>query len=109
MSDVFVSQPKPIDVQVITHHMQRYAVWFGGSMLASTVSKHASDTKAGSWALVALTLLSAPPARVLPGVSHQEGLRGGGTQHLPPQPRLWRHVLDVGGGAEEEAVPELAL
>ncbi|TKS66646.1 Actin-related protein 3 [Collichthys lucidus] len=29
-------QPKPIDVQVITHHMQRYAVWFGGSMLAST-------------------------------------------------------------------------
>lgn len=35
---VFVLQPKPIDVQVITHHMQRYAVWFGGSMLASTVS-----------------------------------------------------------------------
>ncbi|XP_017710220.1 PREDICTED: actin-related protein 3-like [Rhinopithecus bieti] len=31
-------KPKPIDVQVITHHMQRYAVWFGGSMLASTVS-----------------------------------------------------------------------
>lgn len=31
------SQPKPIDVQVISHHMQRYAVWFGGSMLASTV------------------------------------------------------------------------
>jgi len=30
-------QPKPIDVSVITHHMQRYAVWFGGSMLASTV------------------------------------------------------------------------
>ena len=32
-------KPKPIDVQVITHHMQRYAVWFGGSMLASTVSE----------------------------------------------------------------------
>lgn len=32
-------QPKPIDVSVITHHMQRYAVWFGGSMLASTVRK----------------------------------------------------------------------
>ena len=30
-------QPTPIDVQVITHNMQRYAVWFGGSMLASTV------------------------------------------------------------------------
>ncbi|EHB07850.1 Actin-related protein 3, partial [Heterocephalus glaber] len=28
--------PKPIDVQAITHHMQQYAVWFGGSMLAST-------------------------------------------------------------------------
>ena len=25
-----------IDVNVISHHMQRYAVWFGGSMLAST-------------------------------------------------------------------------
>lgn len=35
---MFPPQPKPIDVQVITHHMQRYAVWFGGSMLASTVS-----------------------------------------------------------------------
>ena len=33
----FLMQPKPIDVNVITHHMQRYAVWFGGSMLASTV------------------------------------------------------------------------
>ncbi|KAK3742177.1 hypothetical protein QZH41_012072, partial [Actinostola sp. cb2023] len=29
-------KPKPIDTQVISHHMQRYAVWFGGSMLAST-------------------------------------------------------------------------
>lgn len=28
--------PKPIEVQVVSHHMQRYAVWFGGSMLAST-------------------------------------------------------------------------
>lgn len=28
--------PKPIEVQVISHQMQRYAVWFGGSMLAST-------------------------------------------------------------------------
>jgi len=25
----------PVDVNVVTHHMQRYAVWFGGSMLAS--------------------------------------------------------------------------
>lgn len=29
-------KPKPIETQVITHSMQRYAVWFGGSMLAST-------------------------------------------------------------------------
>lgn len=29
-------KPKPIDVKVISHQMQRYAVWFGGSMLAST-------------------------------------------------------------------------
>jgi actin-related protein len=27
-----------IDVNVISHHMQRFAVWFGGSMLSSTVS-----------------------------------------------------------------------
>jgi actin-related protein 3 len=26
----------PVDVNVVSHHMQRYAVWFGGSMLAST-------------------------------------------------------------------------
>ena len=25
-----------LDVNVISHHMQRFAVWFGGSMLAST-------------------------------------------------------------------------
>ncbi|XP_058038030.1 actin-related protein 3B isoform X2 [Ahaetulla prasina] len=31
-------KPKPVEVQVISHHMQRYAVWFGGSMLASTSS-----------------------------------------------------------------------
>ena len=33
-----VAPPPAIDVNVISHHMQRYAVWFGGSMLASTVS-----------------------------------------------------------------------
>jgi hypothetical protein len=38
VNKLVVLQPKPIDVQVVTHHMQRYAVWFGGSMLASTVS-----------------------------------------------------------------------
>jgi actin-related protein 3 len=27
---------KAVEVKVITHHMQRFAVWFGGSMLAST-------------------------------------------------------------------------
>lgn len=29
-------KPKKIDVNVVSHKMQRYAVWFGGSMLAST-------------------------------------------------------------------------
>lgn len=29
-------KPTPIDVNVVSHSMQRYAVWFGGSMLAST-------------------------------------------------------------------------
>ena len=29
-------QTQNIDVNVISHHMQRYAVWFGGSMLGST-------------------------------------------------------------------------
>ena len=29
-------KPKPIDVQVVSHQMQRYAVWFGGSMLGCT-------------------------------------------------------------------------
>jgi len=29
-------KPQPIDVSVIAHPAQRYAVWFGGSMLAST-------------------------------------------------------------------------
>lgn len=30
--------PPAIDVNVISHHLQRYAVWFGGSMVASSVS-----------------------------------------------------------------------
>ncbi|GAB6021156.1 Arp2/3 complex subunit, actin nucleation center [Chamberlinius hualienensis] len=29
-------KPKPIDVDVVSHHMQRFSVWFGGSMLASS-------------------------------------------------------------------------
>ena len=29
-------KPKPVDVQVMTHHMHQYAVWFGGSVFAST-------------------------------------------------------------------------
>jgi len=29
-------QGQEIDVNVLSHHMQRFAVWFGGSMLAST-------------------------------------------------------------------------
>eukprot|EP00043_Microstomoeca_roanoka_P001376 m.32336 g.32336 ORF g.32336 m.32336 type:complete len:412 (-) comp10780_c0_seq1:693-1928(-) len=29
-------KPQPVEVKVVSHAMQRYAVWFGGSMLAST-------------------------------------------------------------------------
>jgi hypothetical protein len=32
-----VVSPPAVEVSVISHHMQRYAVWFGGSMLTSTV------------------------------------------------------------------------
>lgn len=32
-------KPQPIEVKVVSHQMQRYAVWFGGSLLASTVTK----------------------------------------------------------------------
>ena len=31
------AKPQPIEVNVVTHDMQRYAVWFGGAMLANTV------------------------------------------------------------------------
>jgi actin-related protein 3 len=31
-----VSQSTEVEVNVVSHHMQRFAVWFGGSMLAST-------------------------------------------------------------------------
>lgn len=36
-----------VDVEVLTHHMQRFAVWFGGSVLASTPGFYGScHTKA---------------------------------------------------------------
>ncbi|KAI0984031.1 hypothetical protein GJ496_001881 [Pomphorhynchus laevis] len=31
-------KPQPINVQVMSHSMQKYAVWFGGSLIANTVS-----------------------------------------------------------------------
>ena len=38
-----------VGVEVLTHHMQRFAVWFGGSVLASTPGFYSScHTKAGS-------------------------------------------------------------
>jgi actin-related protein 3 len=33
---------KQIDVNVLSHKKQRYAVWFGGSLLGSTVMKYQS-------------------------------------------------------------------
>ncbi len=35
-------KPTPVDVKVISHSMQRYAVWFGGSMLSSVRVAHSS-------------------------------------------------------------------
>ena len=34
-ADVERNRPKPIEVNVVSHKLQRFAVWFGGSMLAS--------------------------------------------------------------------------
>ncbi len=51
---------------------------------------------------VTLTFICASTAGVLPGLPHQKGLRGDRAEHLPPQPRVRRHVLgaEVGvGGA----------
>ncbi len=31
-----IRAPEAIDVNVVSHQMQRYAVWFGGSMVAHT-------------------------------------------------------------------------
>jgi len=31
-----IAPPKDIEVNVLSHAMQRYAVWFGGSMLGTT-------------------------------------------------------------------------
>lgn len=59
-------QPKPIDVNVITHHMQRYAVWFGGSMLASTVSKEGKHLY-----VVVMLYTSIPLSQYEPGGSHE--------------------------------------
>ena len=47
-----------MEVQVITHHMQRYAVWFGGSMLASTVSFFCFSRSCISYFLFAVSSLS---------------------------------------------------
>jgi actin-related protein 3 len=36
MQSMGAAPPPEIDVNVVSHHLQRYAVWFGGSMLSST-------------------------------------------------------------------------
>ena len=36
-ADLAVHQGKPIEVNVVTSDVQRYAVWFGGSLLSSDV------------------------------------------------------------------------
>ena len=61
---IYKFQPKPIDVSVIQHQMQRYAVWFGGSMLASTVTFT-------EYSLVSLINAGLIAAGVLSSVPHQ--------------------------------------
>lgn len=34
--EIFLLQAQPVEVNVVSHPIQRYAVWFGGSVLAST-------------------------------------------------------------------------
>lgn len=83
----------PPEVKVISHHMQRYAVWFGGSMLASTVRCRTR---------CCCCCLQSPPnapfpyssslpctARVLQRVPHEGAVRGARPEHLPSQPGLW--------------------
>lgn len=35
---MLTKQSSGVDVNVISHKRQRYAVWYGGSLMASTVS-----------------------------------------------------------------------
>ena len=53
-------QLKPMAVNVVTHEMQRFAVWFGGSMVACLVSETTS-TFLLAGCLPAAPLLSAAP------------------------------------------------
>jgi actin-related protein len=46
----------PPEVKVISHHMQRYAVWFGGSMLASTVCSNSIFSLSLSLSSLSLSL-----------------------------------------------------
>jgi len=59
------AQSSGVDVNVISHKRQRYAVWYGGSLMASTVSTSITNT--------VRAVLTA--ARVLQCISQPGGLR----------------------------------
>jgi hypothetical protein len=63
------SQSSGVEVNVISHKRQRYAVWYGGSLMASTVSP--SDSCA-----------SAPSTLTLPSTRSWSRSRGGGDRHI---------------------------
>ena len=69
-----IFQPKAIEVQVITHHMQRYAVWFGGSMLASTVSYQTPPLKIIKLCMGVVTMSSMSPALPVDSYNPSSGI-----------------------------------
>lgn len=79
-------------------------------VISGRIRHTSSSAAADLWPLVSA-------AWVLPGVPHQEGLRGDRAEHLPPQPRLRSHVLTreapesdrIEGGGEVSRGAELGF
>jgi carbon starvation protein CstA len=65
-------QSSGVDVNVISHSKQRYAVWYGGSMMASLVSFFVPSDVAY---LPKLIFINVPTARVLYLLPHQGPFR----------------------------------
>lgn len=71
--------------------MQRYAVWFGGSMLAGTVKIHIhTQILCPAFLIITLFLFI---ARILPSLSHEGCLRRIRSRYLPSQSSIWNHDI----------------